>query len=144
VEKIRTLLVLSLMVVVVGWFVWGIAPVPISSAAPPAGQVEIIIRNSTFQFQGGVLKPDQPSSIVLRNLDTIQHGFTSPLFENLDVRVETKGVTTYGKGIRGLYLNPGETVMIKFVPMRSGRYPFHCDIHPNMKGELLLLAIGEV
>ncbi|HLB94577.1 MAG TPA: cupredoxin domain-containing protein [Nitrospiria bacterium] len=108
------------------------------------GKVEIVIRNSTFEFQGGALRPDMPGTLLLRNLDKIQHGFTSPLLEELDVRVESADVITYGKGIKGVYINPGETLQIYFTPTRPGSFAFRCDIHPNMKGELLLLSVGEV
>lgn len=113
-------------------------------AAPENSKVEIVIRNSTFEFQGGMLRPNEPGTIVLRNQDKIQHGFASPVLEELDVRVESGGVTTYGKGIKGVYINPGETLQIHFIPNRPGRFPFHCDIHPTMKGELLVLSVGGV
>jgi len=112
------------------------------TAQDKSGKVEIVIRNSTFEFQGGILQPNEPGTIVLRNLDKVKHGFTSPLLQELDVQVEADDATTYGKGIKGIYINPGQTVQIHFISNRPGRFPFHCDIHPNMKGELLLLAIG--
>ncbi|MBI3812026.1 MAG: cupredoxin domain-containing protein [Nitrospirae bacterium] len=127
--------VLSLMVLSIG---------PSVVAAPENSKVEIVIRNSTFEFQGGMLRPNEPGTIVLRNQDKIQHGFASPVLEELDVRVESGGVTTYGKGIKGVYINPGETLQIHFIPNRPGRFPFHCDIHPTMKGELLVLSVGGV
>ena len=108
------------------------------------GKVEIIIRNSTFEFQGGVLRPNEPGTILLKNLDKIQHGFTSPFFEEQDIRVESSGGIAYGKGIKGVYINPGETLQIHFIPNRPGSFSFRCDIHPNMKGELLLLSVGGV
>ena len=114
------------------------------AAAQPPGRIEVTIRNSTFEFQGAVLKLNQPAVIVLKNLDQITHGFMSPLLGQQEVEIESKGATTYGKGIRGLHINPGETVMIRFMPTKPGRYTFECDIHPNMKGEILALSIGEV
>jgi len=33
------------------------------------GKVEIVIRNYTFEFQGGALRPNQPGTIFLKNLD---------------------------------------------------------------------------
>ncbi len=112
--------------------------------AQETGRVEIVIRNFTFEFQGGALRPNVPGTIVLRNLDKVKHGFTSMLLQEVDVQVESSGATTYGKGIKGVYINPGETVQIHFIPTRPGRFPFRCDIHPNMKGELLLLSVGAV
>lgn len=113
-------------------------------AAQESAKVEIVIRNFTFEFQGGALRPNEPGTITLRNQDKVKHGFTSKLLEELDVQVEAAGVTTYGKGIKGVYINPGETVQIHFIPNRPGKFSFRCDIHPNMKGELLLLSVGAV
>jgi plastocyanin len=112
------------------------------TAQEKSGKVEIVIRNFTFEFRGGALRPNEPGTIILRNQDKVKHGFTSPLLQEVDVQVEAGGVTTYGKGIKGVYINPGQTVQIHFVPNRPGRFRFRCDIHPNMKGELLLLSIG--
>ncbi|MBI1820903.1 MAG: cupredoxin domain-containing protein [Nitrospirae bacterium] len=109
-----------------------------------SGEVEIIIRNSTFEFQGGILKPDQAASIVIHNQDQITHGFTSTLLADLDVLVESNGVTTLGKGIKGVHIDSGKTVRIHFLPNRPGNFPFRCDLHPDMKGELLVLSIGSI
>jgi len=112
--------------------------------AREAGKVEIVIRNSTFEFQGGALRPDQAGTLFLSNLDKIRHGFTSPLLEELEVRVESAGGIAYGKGIKGVYINPGETLQIHLTPNRAGSFSFRCDIHPDMKGELLLLSVEGV
>ena len=117
---------------------------PMGSAAQEPGKMTVTIRNSAFEFQGAVLRPDQPAVITLKNLDKITHGFMSPLLGQQEVEIETKGATTYGRGVRGVHINPGETVTIRFVPTKPGRYSFECDIHPNMKGEILSLSIGEV
>jgi plastocyanin len=115
------------------------------ASAQQLNTLNVTIRDYTFEFKGTVLKPDQPVVITLKNLDKVTHGFMSPLLGQQEVEIESKGATTYGKGIRGLHINPGETVTIRFTPMKPGRYQFQCDIHPNMKkGEVLLLSIGEV
>jgi hypothetical protein len=127
--------VLSLIFLSIGSFI---------AAALETGKVEIIVRNFTFEFQGGALRPNEPGTILLRNLDKVQHGFTSPYLAEQDIRVESPAGITYGKGINGVYINPGETLQIRFSPNRPGSFSFRCDIHPNMKGELLLLSIGGV
>ncbi len=113
-------------------------------AAPETAKVEIVIRNYAFEFQGGAIRPNEPGTIVLRNLDKVQHGFTSPYLEEQDVRVESASGTAYGKGIRGVYINPGETLQIRFTPNRPGSLSFRCDLHPDMKGELVLLSVQGV
>ena len=112
--------------------------------AQQANRLDVTIRNYTYVFKGGVLNPDQPVVIVIENVDKVTHGFMSPLLALQDVEVESRGVTTYGKGIKGVHIDPGTTVTIRFTPTKPGRFTFQCDIHPNMKGEVLLLSIGEV
>jgi len=111
------------------------------TASPETAKVEIVIRNYVFEFQGGALRPNEPGTIVLKNTDKVQHGFTSPFLSEQEVRVESAAGTTYGKGIAGVYINPGETLKIRFTPNRAGSFPFRCDIHPEMKGELLILSV---
>jgi len=116
-----------------------------SVGAPPEGaRVEILIRNYTFEFQKGALQPNEPGTIVLKNVDKVRHGFTSPYLVEQDVQVETAAGISYGKGIAGVYINPGETLEIHFTPNRPGSFPFRCDLHPNMKGEFLLLSVQGV
>jgi plastocyanin len=116
---------------------------PSSSPRALSGvEVEVVIRNSTFEFHGGILKPNEPAVIHLQNTDDIRHGFMSSLFENVEVEVETAGGVVYGKNIRGVHVDPGEAIEIRFTPLMSGQYTFRCDLHPKMKGELLVLSIG--
>ena len=110
--------------------------------AQESTRVEIVIRNFTFEFQGGALRPNIPGTIVLRNMDKVKHGFTSSFLQELDVQVESAGVTTYGKGIKGVYIGPGETLQIHLLPNREGKFTFRCDIHPDMKGELIFLSVN--
>jgi plastocyanin len=113
-------------------------------AAQEPGRIDVTIRNYTFEFQGAAIKPNQPAVITLKNLDKVTHGFMSPLLGEQEVEIEARGATTYGKGIRGVHINPGETVTIRFMPTKLGRYTFECDLHPNMKGEILVLSVSEV
>jgi hypothetical protein len=80
--------------------------------------------------------------IVLHNADSVQHGFTSEALDGLDVRVESEGVVTYGRGIKGLYVDPGNEVALLFTPSKSGALNFRCDLHPRMKGELVVLTVS--
>ena len=112
------------------------------SAAQDGQELEILIRNSTYEFQGGVPKPGQPVTLMIRNQDKIQHGFTSQIFQEPGIEVEAGGVVTFGNGIKGIHINPGETARLHFVPTRPGKFSFQCDLHPSMKGEVLVLTIG--
>jgi plastocyanin len=41
-------------------------------------------------------------------------------------------------------LDPKRDAVIRFNMERPGRHTFRCSIHPNMKGELLLLSAEAV
>lgn len=103
---------------------------------------EITIRNYDFLLSQPVpIRLHVPTVIILRNQDIVRHGFTSPMLAQMLVRGEGEGVSAYGKGIEGFYVDPGKTLVIRFTPERPGKYSFHCDLHPDMKGELYLLEV---
>jgi FtsP/CotA-like multicopper oxidase with cupredoxin domain len=105
-------------------------------------RVEIVIRNYEFQLtQPTSIRLHQPTIIILRNQDIVRHGFASPMLQHLMVQGEGEGVAAYGKGVEGFYIDPGKTLVIRFVPERPGKYSFHCDLHQKMTGELYLLEI---
>ena len=108
----------------------------------PHQTVDITIHDSAFKVETRVLRLQAPIRIVLHNTDKIEHGFTSPGLAEVDVRVEAHGVVTYGRGIKGLYVGPGEEASIIFEPHNAGALKFRCDLHPQMKGELAVLTIG--
>ncbi len=105
-------------------------------------RVEIVIRNYEFQLtQPAPIRLHQPTIIILRNQDIVRHGFASPMLMHLMVQGEGEGIAAYGKGVEGFYVDPGRTLVIRFVPDRSGKYSFRCDLHTKMSGELYLLDI---
>lgn len=106
-------------------------------------RIEIIIRNSEFLLtQPGGLQFGLPTVIILRNQDIIRHGFTSSMFQGMLVHGEGEGVSAYGKGVEGFYVDAGKTLVIRFTAERQGRYEFHCDLHPQMRGEVFLLEMS--
>lgn len=123
------------------WLVAAMAPMGLAQE-DETDTIEIVIEHSVFHVKTTTLKVDEQVVIVLRNLDSFEHGFTSPAFRGLDVRVEAEGVVTYGKGIEGLYLGPEEEVWISFTPIRSGKLAFRCDLHPSMAGEALYVTVS--
>ena len=105
-------------------------------------RVEIVIRNYEFQLtQPAPIRLHQPTIIILRNQDIVRHGFASQMLMHLMVQGEGEGIAAYGKGVEGFYVDPGRTLVIRFVPDRSGKYSFRCDLHPKMNGELYLLDV---
>ncbi len=105
-------------------------------------RVEILIQDYAFVLtKPGALHPGLPAALILRNQDIVRHGFTSPAFPTLPLNAEGEGVATYGKGIEGVYVDPGKTIVLYFTPQGGGNYTFRCDLHQQMKGELLTLEL---
>jgi plastocyanin len=116
---------------------------PATPIAEETGQqIEIVIRNFTYEFTPKMLRPDQPVTLVLHNRDTVEHGLVSPLLPSSDVQVKSSDGTAFGRGIKGVHVQPGKSLSIQLIPSGPGQYRFECDIHPGMKGELLLLSVG--
>ena len=137
VQRSRLALVLS-MTCALGW----------GSAEPLLSQteqvVEVTIKNFTFSTKQGILHLGLPTVIKVKNEDAERHDFGSTMFEGIPTAVEKDGTIIYGRGIGGVYLDPKRDATIRFNMSRPGRHEFRCSIHPNMKGELLLLSVEAV
>lgn len=106
--------------------------------------VEVVIKNFSFITKQGPLRLGLPTVIKVVNEDSERHDFGSTMFEGLQARIEKDGVIVYGMGLGGVMLDPKRDAMIRFNMERPGRHQFRCSIHPNMKGELLLLSAEAV
>lgn len=136
---------------------WGIVSVPalavmlwigaMPGAVPDATSVQeqrieisirdsVYVRTKTMPVLAGV-----PTLLVIRNEDLVQHGFVSPTFAALSVRVEGEGIEVFGKGIEGVHLDPGKTLVIRLTPEHQGKLSFRCDLHPSVQGEIYLLDV---
>jgi hypothetical protein len=127
---------------VAAWAVIGSGGLSSVRAQPEARTVEITIQDFAFKVQPLALKVNEPVRIVLHNVDSVQHGFTSDALDGMDVRVESEDVITYGRGIKGLYIDPAGEADLILTPSKSGALKFRCDLHPQMKGELAVLTVG--
>ena len=107
-------------------------------------RVDVKIKDYTFITNQVPLMPDAPTVIEIRNEDDVRHDFGSIVFQNTHTQVESDGVIAYGRGVAGVFLDPAKHASVRFIIERPGRYEFRCSIHPNMRGELLLLNIGAV
>ncbi len=124
-------------------FVLALALVP--QAGGQAEQViAVTIRDFTFMTKQVPLQLNVPTLITIQNEDDVRHDFGSAVFQRTMTKAESHGVIAYGRGIEGVYLDPHQNVAIRFTMENPGRYEFRCSIHPNMKGELLLLNVGAV
>jgi len=107
-----------------------------------SGVIDVVIEDSTFLVDRGHVSVDEEVTIVLQNMDGFEHGFVWSGLKGVEVRVETEAAVVYGKGVEGLYIAPGAEARLSFTPTRSGRVQFHCDIHPDMTGEIAYLSVG--
>jgi len=122
---------------------WLATVVPVESQAEQS--VDVTIRDFTFLVtKEAPLRLGLPTVIRVRNEDAERHDFGSTMFEGLPTRIENDGVIAYGRGMEGVLLDPKREATIRFNMERPGRYTFRCSIHPNMKGELLLLSAEAV
>jgi len=120
----------------------------LSTALPVESQseqvVEVVIRDFSFITKQEVLRLGLPTMIKIVNKDGERHDFGSTMFEGLQAKVEKDGVIVYGRGLGGVMLDAKRDATIRFNMERPGRHTFRCSIHPNMKGELLLLSTEAV
>jgi len=107
-------------------------------------RIDVRIHDFTFIATQAPLVLNVPAVITIRNEDSERHNFESPLFQGILTEVEAGGVTAYGRGVGGVFVDSKANAVIRFTVKRPGRYEFKCSIHPNMKGELLLLNIQGV
>jgi len=117
----------------------------VNSAQAIEVEINLTIQNSKFVTTKWAPPPEGASVVLtIANEDNVRHGLTSELFHNLLIKTISEGVQIYGKGIEGLYLDPGKTVQLRFQVSRPGDYEFKCDLHPFMQGELMLLHVDVV
>ena len=123
--------------------------------APPS-KVEITIRDMQHGYETvGMTMLSHDTTIVVRNQDTVTHGFASNLFKDIPVRMEG-GVELKGKHFRSFHVDPGKTMTLhfstapsKFDPLTGGaeslRHALWCDIHPEVRGEVYVIETrGEI
>ena len=121
----------------------------LGQAAEPEMKIEVTMKDKEYHIKGHTL-PGVLTAIVLRNDDTVTHGFSSNLFKDVKVRKEGDAVEVKGKGVRSFHVDPGKTATLYFTRGHSAeretmQYPFWCDIHSNMKGEFLVVeTTGEI
>jgi plastocyanin len=115
-------------------------------AAEPTKKIEIVAKDKEWKVSGYALK-DAPTEIVVRNEDTVTHGFNSSLFKDVKVKVEGDGYPAKGKGPNVYRVDPGKTMILHFskpdkaTDEGSDTYAFWCDLHPHMKGEMFVLSL---
>jgi hypothetical protein len=99
-----------------------------SSAAAPAGEVEIVIREGGKPLLNGqqthghviALVAGQPTVLAFRNEDTIPHEFVSPLFTRAEIHFVGRATGIFRKDAVGFRLNPGSTLTLQFMAPYTG------------------------
>ncbi|MBI3809074.1 MAG: hypothetical protein HY284_01250 [Nitrospirae bacterium] len=118
----------------------------VTHAVEPTKKIEIVAKDKEWKVSGYALK-DAPTEIVVRNEDTVTHGFNSSLFKAVKVKVEGAGYRAEGKGPNVYRVDPGKTMILHFSKPDTGMdegsdtYAFWCDLHPHMKGEMFVLSL---
>jgi plastocyanin len=107
-------------------------------------RIEVTIKDFAFFTKQIPLRLGVATVIAIVNQDQERHDFGSDMFDGIQTRIESGGIVSYGKGISGLFLDAKKEAVIRFTMERPGRHEFRCSIHPNMKGELLLLNVEAV
>ena len=107
-------------------------------------EVQVTIEGYTFRTTQTPLQLNTEIMIHIKNMDDVRHDFGSHMFQNTLTHVESKGVVTYGNGLEGVYIDPGQEASIRLILDHPGRFQFQCSIHKDMKGEILLLTVDAV
>ena len=121
-------------------FAAGISP----SASQIQQEVHVTIQDYAFHTTQMPLQLHNDTIIYVQNMDDVRHDFGSDMFLNTLTHMEHKGVVAYGKGLEGVFIDPGKEAVIHFVMDKPGRFQFQCSIHQDMKGEILLLTVDAV
>ncbi len=107
-------------------------------------RIDVTIKDFTFVTRQIPLRLGVATVIAISNEDPERHDFGSTMFHGVLTRVESGGIISYGRGISGLFLDAKKQATLRFTMERPGRHEFRCSIHPEMKGELLLLNVEAV
>ena len=116
--------------------------VPAVQAQELIKKVEIVIKDGTARVISGHMYTGLVTEIIVRNEDTITHGFNASLFkDDMDVKMEG-GSLAEGKGPHVYRVGAGKTMMLKFTlphQERTETVAFWCDMHSALKGEMLVV-----
>jgi plastocyanin len=95
------------------------SPPAASAPATPAPAAAGTITITNFVFSGPLTVP-AGATVAVTNTDSVDHTVTSDGLSQFNVQAPA-----------------GQTVMFQ-APSAPGSYPFHCSIHPQMHGMLIV------
>jgi hypothetical protein len=111
-------------------------------AAEGTKKIEIVIKAGEAKVTSGYTITGTPTEIVVRNEDTITHGFNSSMFEPKTKVEMSGGSLAPGKGTHVYRVDAGKTLVLKFTPPSredNASMAFWCDMHRSVKGEFLVM-----
>jgi plastocyanin len=94
-----------------------------SQAAKLQGQIIAGPGNATYPFLTARVVIQKGSTVIFRNLDTVQHNVDFP----------KKGVSTPNIGLLGTFK------IAQVSTWKKGKYNFVCDLHQLMTGQLVIV-----
>jgi hypothetical protein len=111
-------------------------------ASESTKKIEIVIKDGKSKVLGGYTLTGAPTEIVVRNDDSITHGFNTSLFDDKLAVTMEGGSLAKGKGPHVYRVDAGKTMVLKFTlshQEESATFAFWCDMHPQMKGEMIVV-----
>jgi hypothetical protein len=114
-------------------------------AVGPEEKIEITIQGGVARDVSGYTFTGVPTEIKVYNQDTDVHAFISSLFgKNDKVELVAGGYRAEGRGPNVFRVDPGKTMVLRFTKasqegVGSTSYPFWCDLHRTVKGEILVV-----
>lgn len=118
------------------------------------GKIEIVIKDDGYHVKGHTT-PGALTRIILRNEGSMTHGFSSRILKDVQVRKEGDTREVVAHGVKSFHVDAGKIATLVFTkPVKhdpstgiseTEQYAFWCDLHPQMRGEFLIVETrGEV
>lgn len=142
----------ALVVGVLGMWGSGVTGEATVAKETPEAVIQVSIKTMSFHVTG-YGREGNPTSIVVRNEDGVTHGFYSPLFKEVPVRLEGDGYQIVGEHGPSFRVDPGKTMALHFTKKGAAtgpvtginvlmRHVIWCDMHPDVKGEVFIIKTG--
>ena len=100
----------------------GATQAPPSGQPPPSGAAKAAVAVQGFQFRPTPLEVKSGTHVTWTNGDDITHTVTSGTPESREGRFASP--------------LPGKGTTFGFTFTEAGTYPYHCERHPTMRGEI--------
>jgi plastocyanin len=103
---------------------WMLAAGP--AAADPVQEVTVTLTEYAFEPAVVRLHPGVEARITVVNKGTVMHEFASPYLTDIEVGVETDGVSVETLGLGEVELRPGARAVVTFTPDVTGSFIIVC------------------